>query len=103
VYEGKLQDLMATAATTYRLRTRDPDRTRTICLNQPGLDHVEGSGNEMRFAAADEDAVAALSLALGHARVPIIQLVAETATLEELFLGMTGGESSDHDRQAIAS
>jgi hypothetical protein len=29
--------------------------------------------------------------------------VAEAASLEELFLGMTGGDSSDHDREAVAS
>ena len=102
VYEGKLDELMATAATSYRLRTRDPERARTICLNQQGIDQITLDGDELRFAA-DEDAVATLSLALGQARVAITQLVAETATLEELFLGMTGGESSDHDREVLAS
>ena len=51
---------------------------------------------------ADEDAVAALSVALGQARIAFTALVPETASLEELFLGMTGGESSDHDRAAEA-
>jgi ABC-2 type transport system ATP-binding protein len=101
VYEGQLGDLLATATTLYRLRTRDPERARTICLNQSGLDEVELEGDEIRFVA-DEDAVASLSLALGQARVAITQLVAETQSLEDLFLGMTGGESSDHDREAVA-
>jgi ABC-2 type transport system ATP-binding protein len=101
VYEGQLGDLLATATTLYRLKTRDPERARTLCLNQAGLSKVELEGDEIRFAA-DEDAVAALSLALGQARVAITQLVAETQSLEELFLGMTGGESSDHDREAVA-
>jgi ABC-2 type transport system ATP-binding protein len=101
VYEGQLGDLLATATTLYRLRTRDPERARTLCLNQSGLSKVELEGDEIRFAA-DEDAVASLSLALGQARVAITQLVAETQSLEELFLGMTGGESSDHDREAVA-
>jgi len=47
--------------------------------------------------------VAALTVALGQARVAFTALVPETASLEELFLGMTGGESSDHDRAAVAS
>jgi ABC-2 type transport system ATP-binding protein len=102
VYEGMLDELLATAATGYRLRTRDPERARTICLNHAGIENVALDGDELRFSA-DEDAVAALSLALGQARVPITQLVAEAASLEELFLGMTGGESSDHDREAVAS
>jgi ABC-2 type transport system ATP-binding protein len=101
VYEGRLGDLLATATTLYRLKTRDPERARTLCLNQAGLSKVELRGDEIRFAA-DEDAVATLSLALGQARVAITQLVAETQSLEELFLGMTGGESSDHDREAVA-
>jgi ABC-2 type transport system ATP-binding protein len=102
VYEGQLGDLLATATTSYRLKTRDPERARTICLNQSGLENVTIEGDELRFSA-DEDAVAALSVALGQARVAITQLVAEVASLEELFLGMTGGESSDHDRHAVAS
>src|SRR6476661_8602464 len=102
VYEGRLGDLLATATTSYRLKTRDLERARTMCLNQAGLDNVSLDGEELRFTA-DEDAVAALSLALGQARVAITQLVAETQNLEELFLGMTGGESSDHDREAVAS
>lgn len=101
VYEGQLGDLLATATTLYRLKTRDPERARTLCLNQSGLSKVELEGDEIRFAA-DEDAVASLSLALGQARVAITQLVAETQSLEELFLGMTGGDSSDHDREAVA-
>jgi ABC-2 type transport system ATP-binding protein len=102
VYEGMLNDLLATATTVYRLRTRDPERARTLCLNQAGVESVSLDGDELSFSA-DEDAVAALSLALGQARVPITKLVAEAASLEELFLGMTGGDSSDHDREEVAS
>ena len=102
VYEGALDDLLATATTSYRLKTRDPERAHTICLNQPGIANVTLNEEGLRFAA-DEDAVALLSVSLGQARVPITQLVPETASLEELFLGITEGESSDHDRQAVAS
>jgi hypothetical protein len=56
----------------------------------------------LRFTA-DEDAVAALSVALGQARVAFTALVPETASLEELFLGMTDGESSDHDQPAAVA
>ena len=70
---------------------------RAALLAQPGIDGVESRDGELRFTA-DEDAVAALTLALGRARIAFTALVPETASLEELFLGMTGGESSDHDR-----
>jgi ABC-2 type transport system ATP-binding protein len=102
VYEGTLGDLLATATTGYRLKTRDPERARTICLNHAGIGNVIAEEETLTFSA-DEDAVASLSVALGQARVSITHLVAEAASLEELFLGMTEGESSDHDRQAVAS
>ena len=45
----------------------------------------------LRFQA-DKDAVAALSIALGQARIGVTALVPETATLEELFLDLTEGD-----------
>jgi ABC-2 type transport system ATP-binding protein len=102
VYEGALQELLATAAGGYRLRTGEPERARLVCLAHAGIDDVALDGAELRFTA-DEDAVAGLSIALGQARIGVTALVPETATLEELFLGLTGGESSDHDRAAVAS
>ena len=94
VYEGTLRDLLATAATEYRLRTTELERTRMICLAQPGIDEVSVADGELRFQA-DEETVAALSVALGQARIGITTLTPETASLEELFLGMTEGEGDD--------
>ena len=91
VYEGQLQDLLATAATGYRLRSPEPDRARALLLNQPGIREVVLVEGALRFQA-DEDAVAALSIALGQARIGVTALVPETASLEELFLGMTEDE-----------
>jgi ABC-2 type transport system ATP-binding protein len=102
VYQGTLRALLATAASGYRLRAREPERARAVALSQPGLDDVRlEDGGDLRFTA-DEEAVAALTVALGQARVAFTALVPETASLEELFLGMTDGESSDHDRPAAA-
>ena len=101
VYAGPLGELMATATSEYRLVTRDVERARAIALNQRGVADVVVAGDAIRFAA-DEDAVATLTVALGQARVPIMQLVTETASLEDLFLTLTGGESSDADRAAVA-
>ena len=88
VYEGQLQELLATASTGYRLRSPEPDRARALLLNQPGIREVVSADGALRFQA-DEDAVAALSIALGQARIGVTALVPETASLEELFLGMT--------------
>jgi ABC-2 type transport system ATP-binding protein len=101
VYQGTLRALLATAASGYRLRAREPERARAVALSQPGLDDLRLDAGDLRFTA-DEEAVAALTVALGQARVAFTALVPESASLEELFLGMTDGESSDHDRPAAA-
>jgi ABC-2 type transport system ATP-binding protein len=101
VYEGALRDLLATARSGYRLRVSDQERARMICLSQPGLEEIAVTDGDIRFKA-DEDAVGALSIALGQARIAVSALVPESASLEELFLRLTGGDSSDHDRKAVA-
>jgi ABC-2 type transport system ATP-binding protein len=97
VYQGQLRELLNRAASTYRLNALEPERARSLLLAQPGIVEVRRDGTALRFSA-DEDTVAALTIALGQARIAFTALVPETATLEELFLGMTDGESSDHDR-----
>ncbi len=92
VYEGSLRELLATAQGGYRLRSLEPDRARAVCLAQRGVDKIAVTDGHVRFQA-DEDAVAALSIALGQARVPITALVPETPSLEELFLNLTEGKA----------
>jgi ABC-2 type transport system ATP-binding protein len=99
VYEGSLGELLATAASGYRLRTTETERARTLCLSQPGIENVQSDNGMLRFQA-DEEAVAALSIALGQARIGVTALVPETASLEELFLGMTEGERAP--KEAVA-
>ena len=96
IYQGALQELLATAVSGYRLHALDPERARAALMAQPGVEKVEVQNGDLRFSA-DEDAVAALTMALGQARIPFTALVPETESLEELFLGMTDGESSDRD------
>jgi ABC-2 type transport system ATP-binding protein len=91
VYEGPLNELLATAASGYSLRSPQLERARALLLNQAGIGEVTSVDGSLRFQA-DEDAVAALSIALGQARIAVTALVPETASLEELFLGMTEGE-----------
>ena len=101
VYEGGLRELLATATTGYRLRSTEPVRARAVLLAQTGIEGVALTDGELRFTA-DEEAVARAAITLGQARIGITALVPQTASLEELFLGLTGGESSDHDREAVA-
>jgi ABC-2 type transport system ATP-binding protein len=102
IYQGALRDLLATAAGSYSLRAVEPKRARALLLAQAGVDNVELQDGELRFTA-DEDAVAALSVALGQARIAFTALVPQRESLEDLFLGMTGGDSSDRDRVQVAA
>jgi hypothetical protein len=70
-----------------------------ICSAQRGVEKVRVEGADVRFQA-DEQAAAAISIALGQSRIGITALVPETASLEELFLGLTGGESGDKSARA---
>ena len=91
VYEGQLHELLSTAATGFRLRSPELDRAKALLLGQPGVAEVTSVDGSLRFQA-DDEAVAALSIALGQAKIGVTALVPETASLEELFLGMTEGE-----------
>jgi ABC-2 type transport system ATP-binding protein len=100
VYEGSLRDLLATAASGYRLRSPEPERAKALLLAQPGIGDVIPMDGEVRFQA-DEAAVAALSIALGQARIGVTALVPQRASLEELFLGLTEDEHAE-TREAVA-
>jgi len=100
VYEGALGELLATAATGFRLRTTEPERAHLVCLAQGGVEEVRLVDGELRFQAGEE-AVAALSIALGQARIGVTALVPERASLEELFLGLTEGEDAGGE-EAVA-
>jgi ABC-2 type transport system ATP-binding protein len=102
VYQGELRELLATAASGYRLRATEPERARMLALSQGGIADVELDGPDLVFKA-DERALAALTVALGQARIGMTALASATASLEELFLVLTGGESSDHDREEVVA
>jgi ABC-2 type transport system ATP-binding protein len=94
IYEGTLAELLATTSEIYRLRALEPERARLLCLAQNGLEDVSLDGDDVVFRA-NEEAVAALSLALGQAKVAFTALVPRPTSLEELFLGMTEGEPEE--------
>jgi ABC-2 type transport system ATP-binding protein len=87
-YEGALEDLIATTAGRYELRTTDDERARQIAAAQRGIEDLACNARGLTFSAG-EPATTALSIALGEAGVGIAALVPRTATLEELFFRMT--------------
>jgi ABC-2 type transport system ATP-binding protein len=92
IYEGRLDDLLGSAGGGYVLRATDPERARAVLLAH-GIEGVTLLERELRFQA-DEATVARASIALGQAGIGISALTPRSATLEELFLGMTEEEAA---------
>jgi ABC-2 type transport system ATP-binding protein len=92
IYEGRLDELLQSAAGGYRLRTTDLERARAVLLAR-GVTGVQLVDGELRFQA-ESSLVEAATIALGAAGIGISALVPLTATLEELFLGMTEEEAA---------
>jgi ABC-2 type transport system ATP-binding protein len=88
LYEGALDELIASAAARYELRTTDDVHAAEIARE---FGEVGEIGGALSFAG-DERLAAELSIALGAAGVGITALVPRTPTLEELFLRMTEGD-----------
>jgi ABC-2 type transport system ATP-binding protein len=93
IYEGLLAELLQSAAGGYRLRASDPERARAVLLARGVAGVSLDRDGELRFAA-DAALVESLTIALGSAGIGISALVPQTATLEELFLGMTEEEAA---------
>jgi ABC-2 type transport system ATP-binding protein len=88
VYEGAIAELKQMGASGYRLRTTDDERALAVATAQPGVSDVRRGAHAIHLSA--EEAVAAeLSVALVEAGVAIMELVRETATLEDLFFHLT--------------
>src|SRR4051812_20038765 len=90
VYEGAIAELKRMGASGYRLRTTDDERALRVCEAQPGVADVRRGAHAI-LLSADEQAAAALSVALVEAGAAIVELVRETATLEDLFFHLTEG------------
>jgi ABC-2 type transport system ATP-binding protein len=88
IYEGLLDELLRSASGGYRLHTTDDDRARTLLVASQGFEPVTVVSDGLRLQC-EEAALAAATVALGRAGIGILALAPHTATLEELFLGMT--------------
>jgi len=91
IYEGALEELIASTAGRYELSTTDDARALVIARRAAGVSDIVSVDRGLAFAADDERAVAALSLDLAQAGIGLHALVPRTATLEELFFRLTEG------------
>ncbi len=87
LYEGALDELMASAAARYELRTTDDVHAAEIAREFGDVTEIAGG---LSFAG-DERTAAELSVALGRTGIGITALVPHAPTLEELFFEMTEG------------
>jgi ABC-2 type transport system ATP-binding protein len=107
VYEGTLANLRRTASGTWRLRTSDDERAAAVSAAQPGVvlaadDHDLG----VSVTAENEQAIAALSVALVESGLGIIELHQHVASLEDLFFALTEQPETDvrqHAQLKVAS
>jgi ABC-2 type transport system ATP-binding protein len=90
IYEGALDELIATTAGRYELRTTDDERAAVVAHGAEGIRDVTAAERGLTFSG-EERAVAALSLELAQAGIGLQALVPRTASLEELFFRLTEG------------
>ncbi|MBE2315198.1 ABC transporter ATP-binding protein [Solirubrobacter sp. CPCC 204708] len=100
VYEGALDELIATTAGRYDLRTTNDAEAAMIARRAHGIAGVTVSNAGIAFEG-DEVAVAHLTLELAQAGIGLRALVPRTATLEELFFRMTEGTPEQNGSQPL--
>jgi ABC-2 type transport system ATP-binding protein len=88
VYEGRLDELRASAAGSYTLRTSDDAVAAQICAIHPGLRDVVVAPDGIRVRG-DEAAIEGLSLELARSEVALRALIPDHASLEERFFALT--------------
>jgi ABC-2 type transport system ATP-binding protein len=100
VYEGRLDELRASAAGTYTLRTSDDKAAARICAAHPGVRDFVAAPDGLRMRA-DERSIEELSLELARAEIALRALVPDAASLEERFFALT--EDPIEPDQAVAT
>jgi ABC-2 type transport system ATP-binding protein len=107
VYEGMLSELKQNASSVWRLRTTDDRRALAIGTAQPGVAPVELDGGEygepgIAVTADNEEAIAALSVALVEGGLGVIELHQRVASLEDLFFSLTEDRQPEPKPQALS-
>jgi ABC-2 type transport system ATP-binding protein len=88
VYEGRLDELRASAAGSYLLRTSDDAQAALICASRPGIRDLVVAPDGLRLRG-DEETIEALSLELAGAGIALRALVPDAGSLEERFFALT--------------
>jgi ABC-2 type transport system ATP-binding protein len=90
IYEGTIADLKASGGERYRLSTTDDVHALELARRHPGVERSALAEDGISLVAPAA-VVPELSIALASAGIGIRELVADTATLEELFFRLTEG------------
>jgi ABC-2 type transport system ATP-binding protein len=90
IYEGTIASLKASGGERHRVATTDDARALELSRAQPGIERCELREDGISFVAPSA-LVPELSLSLASAGIGIRELVADTATLEQLFFRLTEG------------
>jgi ABC-2 type transport system ATP-binding protein len=88
VYEGRLDELRASAAGSYTLRTSDDAAAAQISAVFPGIRDLVAAPDGLRMRA-DETAIEALSIELARSQIALRALIPDAASLEERFFALT--------------
>jgi ABC-2 type transport system ATP-binding protein len=102
VYEGALDSLRRQGGAGYRLHATDDARALEVARAQAGIEHATSGEHGVSFQAQEQD-VAALSLALARADIGILALTPELATLEDLFFRLTEEDGTVPDGRALVA
>ena len=97
IYEGTISNLKASAGERYRLSTTNDARAVEIARSQPEVERCELSEDGITLVAPAA-LVPELSILLAGANIGIRELVANSATLEELFFRLTEGTVEEPSR-----
>jgi ABC-2 type transport system ATP-binding protein len=90
IYEGTIANLKASGGERYRLSTTDDARAVELARGHRGVDRCELAHDGISLVAPAA-VVPELSIALAGVGIGIRELVADSATLEELFFRLTEG------------
>jgi ABC-2 type transport system ATP-binding protein len=88
-YEGRIDELRRSFGERHRLEASDTARALAVAFATRGIDAVAEDSGAVCFAAADDAAVDALTVALGRAGIGIRSLGVDRASLEDLFFRLT--------------
>jgi ABC-2 type transport system ATP-binding protein len=88
-FEGGLADLHSRSITEYVLETTDPPQALRVCFDLGVLHDLHSDGPFVRFTAATDEALVALTAALADHGIGVRALRPERRSLEDMFFELT--------------